>query len=86
MKALPKWFDGYVGDENEIIENPFTGRRYDCNPNEVAMYDLIMGIQITIDKSGGLLNPRTRDLQIKLRDGLDWFRKNNAEAYMILLD
>ena len=86
MKALPKWFDGYVGDENETIRNPFTGERYDCNPNEVAMYDLIMGIQITIDKSGGLLNPRTRDLQIKLRDSLDWFRKNNAEAYMILLD
>jgi len=86
MKALPKWFDGWVGYNYETIENPFTGRSYECNPNEVAMYDLIMGIQITIDKSGGLLNPRTRDLQIKLRDGLDWFRKNNAEAYMILLD
>jgi hypothetical protein len=31
----------------------------------------------------GFYMPKTND---DLRKGLDWFRKNNAEAYMKLLD
>tara|TARA_E500000331_G_C17088549_1_gene640026 strand:+ start:566 stop:829 length:264 start_codon:yes stop_codon:yes gene_type:complete len=83
---LPKWFDGRVGTINETVKNPFSGQSYELNPEETAMYDYIMGIQFLIERKGGLLNPSTRNLQIKLRKGLDWFRKNNAKAYMVLLD
>lgn len=86
MKDLPKWFNGFVGDENEIVRNPFSGQSYELNPNEVAMYDFIIGSQMTIESMGGVFNPNTSGLQTDLRKGLDWFRKNNAEAYMVLLD
>ena len=86
MSSLPKWFDGYVGTESENITNPFTGISYILKPEEIAMYDYIMGIQFIIERKGGLLSPNTRYLQKDLRKGLDWFRKNNAEAYMVLLD
>ena len=46
---------------------------------ELSMYDLVMGASI--------LSEMGKDWAIKdLRKGLDWFRKNNAEAYMVLLD
>ena len=86
MSKLPSWFDGSVGTENETIRNPFSGESYELTPDEVAMYDYIMGIQFIIDKRGGLMDPRTFPLQKELRKGLDWFRENNAEAYMVLLD
>ena len=86
MSNLPEWFDGYVGTESENIKNPFTGISYILKPEEIAMYDYIMGIQFIIERKGGGLNPNTFSLQKDMRKGLDWFRKNNAEAYMVLLD
>ena len=83
---LPKWFDGHVGTKSENITNLFTGESYMLKPEEVAMYDFVMGLQFVIDKRGGLLDPRTFPLQKELRKGLDWFRENNAKAYMVLLD
>jgi hypothetical protein len=86
MTSLPKWFDGFVNDYSEKVQNPFTGQTYELTPEEVAMYDYIMGLQFMIERKGGLLNPNTKSLQKDMRKGLDWFRKNNAEAYMVLLD
>lgn len=86
MSELPKWFDGSVGTENETIRNPFSGETYELTPEEVAMYDFIMGCQMIIDKCGGPFNPRTANVQKDMSKGLAWFRKNNAEAYMVLLD
>ena len=50
------------------------------------MYDYIIGLQWTIDRRGGVMNPATFPLQKAMRRGLDWFRSNNAKAYMVLLD
>ena len=71
--TLPDWFNGTVYDEGETITNPFSGESYDLNAGETSMYDLIMGSQMV----------QKYDLT---RKGLDWFRKANARAYMILLD
>ena len=46
------------------------------------MYDFIMGATITSEM--GIFNT-PHHIQ-ELRKGLDWFRKNNPEAYMVLLD
>ena len=45
------------------------------------MYDFVIGASNMMEL--GFYAPKTID---DLRKGLDWFRKNNAEAYMILLD
>ena len=46
------------------------------------MYDFIMGATQMYEM--GIFNSPKHGQD--LRKGLDWFRKNNAEAYMILLD
>ncbi len=86
MSKLPSWFDGTVGTDNETIKNPFSGESYELTPEEVAIYDFIMGCQMIIDRSGGPFNPKTASIQRDMSKGLTWFRKNNAEAYMVLLD
>ena len=41
------------------------------------MYDFIIGCQrVTMD----------REIQTDFRKAIDWFRKANPEAYMVLLD
>jgi len=39
-----------------------------------------------IVRNGGPFSPITRKYQQDMYIGLDWFRKNNAAAYMVLLD
>ena len=50
------------------------------------MYDFIMGSQMLIEMRGGLMNPSTATIQTQMSLALSWFRKHNAEAYMVLLD
>ena len=73
QKPLPKWYDGMVYTEWETVENRFTGDKALLSPNEVAMYDLIIGAERFLKW----------DLMQK---GLDWFRSANPKAYMTLLD
>lgn len=70
---LPKWFNGTVYDKGEIVTNPFSGESYELNAEELSMYDLIMGSQVVEEYN-------------LTRKGLDWFRKANPRAYMVLLD
>lgn len=86
---LPKWFldgDPVLYKEGTLVQNPFSGECYTLNGDELSMYDYIMGLQWTIDKLGGVFDRRTFDHQKNLARGLSWFRQNNAEAYMVLLD
>ena len=82
QKPLPKWYDGAIYTESETVTNPFTGDKALLSPNEVAMYDLIMGLTMTLERTGY----RSEKLMKDHRRGLDWFRKANPEAYMTLLD
>ena len=70
---LPKWFNGTIYDTGDAVSNPFTGDSIDLTAEELSMYDLIMGCQVT------------GNYKIMQR-GLDWFRRANPEAYMVLLD
>lgn len=72
-QQLPKWFDGQVYSEGDTVSNPFTGDSIELTAEELSMFDLIMGAQ--------MLN----QWEI-MQKGLSWFRRENAEAYMILLD
>ena len=68
--------------------NRWSGAEYELNALELSIYDMIMGAQTVIDMkyNGDMLDPKTAYFQREMRKGLDWFRENNAEAYMILLD
>ena len=87
---LPKFKSRFSGqlriyDEGDLVTNPFSGEEYELNAEELSVYDYILGLQYLIDRAG-VFNPMSAEFQKDLRIGLDWFRKNNAEAYMILLD
>jgi len=79
---LPSWFHGELYEEGGTVQNRFTGEKYELNNVELSMYDYIMGATITAEM--GIFN--TEHHIKELRQGLDWFRKHNPEAYMVLLD
>ena len=86
IKELPKWFDGAHYVKGETVTNPFSGEEIYLNRTELSMYDFIMGCQFMIEMKGGLFHPRGFHIQKDMAKGLDWFRKNNGKAYMVLLD
>ena len=83
---LPKWFDGTHYSNGDTVTNPFSGEEIYLNRTELSMYDFLMGCQFMVDMNGGPFSKESFKLQNEMRKGLDWFRKNNAKAYMVLLD
>ena len=79
-KKLP--FECVVLDHPEVIKNPFSGESIELQPDAVAVYDSIKGAEFLaqgIDDGG-------HPLWVKVREGLDWFRKHYPKEYMVLLD
>ena len=81
-QKLPKWFRGELYGEGDTVRNRFSGEEYELNNVELSMYDFVIGASIVLEMSGGYRHTNVDEL----RKGLDWFRKNNAKAYMVLLD
>ncbi len=82
-QTVPKWFKGMIYDKGELVTNPFSGDSYELSGIELSMYDFIMGSQYVMEVA-----PKTvTEKQInEFHKALSWFRKNNVEAYMVLLD
>ena len=85
---LPKWFKGVTYKDGDLVTNPFTGNQAILTPNELAVYDFIKGAEYTISVTfnDDILHPDVARLSNEMRKALDWFKKANARAYMILLD
>ena len=87
MKAteqkLPKWFKGMVYAKGETVKNPFSGESYELNSIELSLYDFIMGCQMVFDNAPSTMTTKRIN---EFQKALTWFRVNNPEAYMILLD
>jgi hypothetical protein len=80
---LPAWFQGMQYDKGDTVKNIFSGEEYELNAIELSMYDFIMGSQMVMEMTPKMITPKAvKDFQ----KGLDWFRKNNSQAYMVLLD
>ena len=80
---LPKWFKGMCYGEGGTVRNPFSGEEYELNNVELSMYDFIMGSQLVMEMTPNMVTEQNvKDFQ----KGLDWFRRHNAAAYMVLLD
>tara|TARA_A100001201_G_C4068085_1_gene194870 strand:+ start:297 stop:563 length:267 start_codon:yes stop_codon:yes gene_type:complete len=82
-QQLPKWFNGQLYKEGDIVENPYSGESIELNNIELSMYDFIMGATMVYEMGGLSTNGK---LLKELQDGLRWFRINNPKAYMVLLD
>ena len=78
-QEVPKWFNGQIYDKGAEVTNRFGGDSCYLNNVELSIYDFIIGSSTIMEM--GL----ETDVE-SLRKGLDWFRKNNINAYMILLD
>tara|TARA_R110001583_G_scaffold21374_6_gene81164 strand:- start:340 stop:594 length:255 start_codon:yes stop_codon:yes gene_type:complete len=78
---LPKWFDGELYSKGDTVRNPYSGETYELTAEELSMYDFIIGANQLMEM--GMYAPKTLD---DMRKGLTWFRKNNVEAYYVLLD
>ncbi len=71
-RKLP--FECVVYDKEPVeVKNRFSGEGIVIPPDAVAVYDSIIGAEY-------INNWDT------VRKGLDWFRKHEPEAYMVLLD
>jgi len=80
-QELPKWFNGQVYTHGETVTNPFSGEIYYLNNLELSMYDFIIGSNHILER--GFTSSK---VVTEMQKGLNWFRKNNVEAYFILLD
>jgi len=78
---LPEWFQGEVYTEGAVVTNRFGGDSCQLTAEELSMYDFIIGASTLMEV--GMYAPKTID---DMRKGLDWFRKNNVDAYYKLLD
>tara|TARA_Y100000592_G_scaffold26450_1_gene41851 strand:- start:6 stop:272 length:267 start_codon:yes stop_codon:yes gene_type:complete len=81
-QPVPSWFNGQIYDKGAVVQNRFGGDEIELNNVELSMYDFVIGASTVIEM--GLFN--TSEHVADLRKGLDWFRKYNAKAYMVLLD
>jgi hypothetical protein len=73
-KATKLPFEVIIYDTEPVqVTNPFSGESVTLTPEEVAVYDTITGANMIGDYK-------------TVRKGLDWFRKVNPSAYMVLLD
>ncbi len=85
-QEVPKWFTGQVYKEGDVVRNQFSGESYELNAVELSIYDMIMGANMMMEMMGGPFDKRTAQVQNDMAKGLSWFRQQNAEAYMVLLD
>ena len=82
-QKLPKWFNGSLYKTGEAVKNPFSGEVYELNNVELSMYDFLMGCALLFERASNRVNDQMIDDYNK---GIRWFRQNNPEAYMALLD
>ena len=88
-QVKPKWFDGAVYQKGTTVQNPFSGETYKLNALELSIYDFIIGANMFLEQAFENKvepNDKTERITRDLYKGLDWFKKYNAEAYMVLLD
>ena len=88
-QVKPEWFDGVVYQNGTTVRNPFSGEEYKLNALELSIYDFVMGANMFLENAYDRQEEPNKKLEKITKDlykGLDWFKSNNVEAYMALLD
>ena len=71
-RKIPKGLE-ILDKEPVEVANPYSGEKVMLQPDAVAVYDYIKGSEVLQQYKA-------------VRKGLDWFRKHEPDAYMLLLD
>lgn len=72
---IPKFMEKYpMYQVGANVTNPFSGQSYELNELELSIYAMILN------------NERVGRNIPDMHKGLMWFRKNNVDAYYVLLD
>ena len=74
-----------IGSSDTEVQNPYSGVKYTLDPIEEAVYACIKGAEIVAYNLGPDKQMSNRMWET-VNQGCDWFRTNNPEAYMALLD
>ncbi len=82
-QKLPKWFNGILYTDGDTVSNPFTSESIELTAVELSLYDFIMGCNMVFAKAPNRVND---DIIRDFDRALTWFRINNPQAYMVLLD
>ena len=82
-QVVPKWFKGQIYEEGDNVTNQFSGESYVLNALELSLYDYIMGSNYIFEVAPKTV---TQKQLSEFQKALTWFRKNNVEAYFVLLD
>ena len=72
--------------KTEKRSNRFSGQSIMLTKEEAIIHDRIFINELTATLEDKELGYGGSKLWDKVRADIDWFRKNNAEAYMVLLD
>ena len=73
-------------ERTEKRMNRFSGESIMLTKEEAIIHDRIFINELTATLEDKELGYGGSKLWDKVRADIDWFRKNNAEAYMVLLD
>ena len=73
-------------NRTEKRSNRFSGQSIMLTKEEAIIHDRLFVNELTATLEDKELGYGGSKLWNKVRADIDWFRKNNAEAYMVLLD
>ncbi len=73
-----------IGHNSEKISNPFSGDTYELDAIEEAVYSVVKGAEWSLNTPNSPVPAKLA--QTMFNDGIDWFKMNNTQAYMTLLD
>ena len=73
-------------NKTEERKNRFTGESIKLTKEEAIKHDRIFINELSATLEDKQLGTGVSKLWDKVRADLNWFRKNNAKAYMVLLD
>ena len=75
-----------TNNKTEKRSNRFSGQSIMLTKEEAIIHDRIFINELSATLEDKELGYGGSKLWNKVRADIDWFRKNNAEAYMVLLD
>ena len=73
-------------ERTEERRNRFNGESVMLTKEEAFIHDQIFKNELLATMEDKINGTGSSKYWAEMRKGLDWFRKNNAEAYMVLLD
>ena len=75
-----------TNNKTEKRSNRFSGQSIMLTKEEAIIHDRLFINELTATLEDKELGYGSSKLWDKVRADIDWFRKNNAEAYMVLID